>query len=431
MRITKDLAIPVVVTSLLLAALASIRAVPALRRQIGSTAGPPSGGHPGRPLRIVVEGEFTERELASTKFAPALAQFRPTAPVRDIATYLHLLRLWGTEDGGSGSDLSGRKIASLLLDNQSFVDHSGPKVPWIRKTRYGASFASAEWINGDKFYEAHVGQALSVMAEVGVPVMQVIQTADGPATLKDALDDLIANFTYDAEIDWAAVAFALYLPHQSHWKNKFNHEFSFENLAGHLLERPLGKGSACGGTHTLYALAMILQADRQEPVLSRPIRDRACDYFRRARDSLIRTQWPMGHWDLDWADGAPRSDKKLDDDDRQSRRSAPLKEDVLITGHILEWMTVAPRDLRLPHERLQAAASSVCDAVAQAGTSEVCDDACAYSHGIRAVRLLSASADPPRGRGIDRRDQVGTGNVIHQARNARSVDGLPSGHTRD
>jgi hypothetical protein len=177
----------------------------------------------------------------------------------------------------------------------------------------------------------------------------------------------------------------MYLPPRRSWQNKFGQLFDFDALAAHLLQGPLGSGSSCGGTHTLYALALLLQADKKHAVLSREKRRAVENYIGEAARRLSGSQSPDGSWNGAWAgspDVAPVYRTQFDE--------------ILITGHQLDWMALVPAGLRVPRDQLAQAVRFVMATTLHADAREVAANPCPYVHGVRAALRLSGQA-PPRG----------------------------------
>ena len=330
------------------------------------------------PIMIVPSRAFSGGEIALGDLAHALDRARPDGALHDVSSTLHMLRLWGP------TSAYGMRTLACLMNNDLFVQTYHSRNPWIVETRYGARFAAADArvSKQDAFYEPHPGYTLSVFAEIGVPLTQVIQTSEGKSHLRNIADDLIANYSDITERDWLVMALALYLPPQTKWENKFGELFSFDSEVSKLVGRPLGEGSACSGTHTLHTLGVVVQADGQRRILTERMRDLARGYLRQARDRLVSSQGLDGSWNSHWSEG------RLNAAEDRSSQSIP-NDEIHITGHILEWLSITPSDLGIPQEPLKKAVLYVCRTVARSDSSEINRQPCDYLHGIRAACLLS------------------------------------------
>ncbi|HEX7377806.1 MAG TPA: hypothetical protein VF278_11870, partial [Pirellulales bacterium] len=255
-----------------------------------------------------------------------------------------------------------------------------PNCPaFIVRTRYGARFVEANSLTSvNSAREAHWGQTLSVLGELGLPPEYSLETVDGPAEIADVVRDLAANFSFDEHVEWAATAMAFYLPPRDRWTDKFGRTYSFDEVVSHFTRRRLGEGASCAGTHVLFTLAVILQVDRRERVLSSASREMARSFLKRAAVTLTAAQESGGAWTANWAgssDLAPLFRNRLDR--------------VWITGHHLDWMAIADDELRVNNDRLLAAGRFVISSVLRADDDEVARNPCPYTHGVRAVARLT------------------------------------------
>lgn len=344
---------------------------------IGIAAGwrrPARPGPAARPIRMFAYGAFSERDVEMDRYRAALEKCRPSASWHAMPALLHGLMLWGPQP----NDPTGPTLLACVLDHRSLVEAYGDHTPFLVRTRYGAQFSDSRVTAKSRAdRESHVGQALSILAELEVPPSRRIETADGPATMKDVIDDLVANYSPDAEPEWTVAALACYLPPERSWRNKFGEEYSFDEVASRLLERPHGLASPCAGTHTLYSLSVLLQVDRQASILSRDSRARAEAYLRRAASLLEKSQRGDGSWGIDWA-------REVD-----PARLWKRQEPIWMTGHHLDWMAIVPDVLRVPPDRLASAARFVARSIAAIPDETVPErDTCAYYHGPRAIRRL-------------------------------------------
>jgi len=233
--------------------------------------------------------------------------------------------------------------------------------------------------------EAHPGQLLAVMAECGVPLTQTVKLKDGSGTVGDILEDTIANFSLDSsrEIEWDAVALAIYHP-RPRWTNKWQAAFTFDELATSLIERAVSveRVGACGGTHALIALTVILRVDRIRTIVSGETRQRIHDTLMETAAILARTQHPDGSWGYDW----------------NVRESVPARtpfgsdsfEALLVTGHHLEWLLLMPDQAVSKHGMIRPAGLWLLNALRArtADAEHVADMYCPLVHAAKAVRIL-------------------------------------------
>jgi hypothetical protein len=242
---------------------------------------------------------------------------------------------------------------------------------------------------GREAHEEHPDQLLDALAEAGVPLDQRLSTADRAAgTVRDLLADSLSNFNLrQAEIEWSAMAYALYLPPRRAWADKFGTVTTFDDLADELMQRHYDH-HACGGTHLLYALTILLRADAQEPVLTDAVRSRVHDHLARAVREVIRSQAPDGTWDWRWHEETAPPDRRGGD------RPGAIDPEVLrLTGHHLEWLMLLPTDLLPPRAVFAKAVRPLLVHLGSDPQEKIGSNYCPYSHAGRVLLLLG----PPGG----------------------------------
>ena len=193
--------------------------------------------------------------------------------------------------------------------------------------------------------EPHYGKLTQVMGEIGLPLATRVTTSSGRVgTLADVLQDTIMRFSWDRELEFIGSSLAFWLPPERSWTNQFGEKFTFDELVMKLLRRPLGEGCCCG-CHVPYAVAMILRADGQHPVLSTRVRQLAFSWLRRVSETLEKNQLPDGGWERDW--GNTGQERLAYNDPALSR--------ITLIGHHLEWMAFVPSEYRLPNKAIAKA----------------------------------------------------------------------------
>jgi hypothetical protein len=351
---------------------------------------------PQAPVRLKGYPCSLVDSLPATSISEAIALCQVSEEL-PLGSMLHLVRFEHYEIGRDPIPTCTNKLAAdflyRLLDHQAFRQAYGDREPLLVSTKYGARFSEVSWAPlAREIYtrEPHVGQILSVLAELGVPQDTPIRTAHRDAHLRDVLDDCAANFSLDVQSEWVLEALMLYRPDQPTWKNKFGHTFSYDGLLTRLMDSPIGKGS-CQGTHTLYDCAIALQLLEAHPnMLPSPTRDRIERYLQRASDSLTKNQESDGSWLNHWAmtdltEVASHPDAIL--------LARPRNEAIWITGHHLEWIALTPPRLRVSDERITAAASFIARVISMIPHSDIAKEPCYYTHGPHALRLLWRTAD--------------------------------------
>jgi hypothetical protein len=149
---------------------------------------------------------------------------------------LHLLRLLDASGTKNKSTYQGSLFKLLTNSNAEATIH---RPAAFLQTRWGIRAK----IGRDTLYgEQHVDQCLSTFAELGVTLDESVSIDSLHHTVRDLLNDSIANFDLDQpEIEWTAVAYASYLaPVTRVWRNRFGAEFSFDDLTASLMHRTVG-----------------------------------------------------------------------------------------------------------------------------------------------------------------------------------------------
>lgn len=305
-----------------------------------------------------------------------------------LSDVLHGLHLFGGDlriPAGEGSEKTIRAV-DLLLDSKQGKSVFG--MPTLCATRYGARFFIHNPVRlgtNQNAVEAHPGQALSVLAELGIPLSQPIRLpGNRQATLQVVLDDLIANFVLEGEIYWDAVALALYVPPARAWKNKFGKEFTFDALAEELLARPI-MDSSCAGTHRLIALTILLRVDGEEGVLAPEVRSRIRSHLNLVAKTLTASQRGDGSWLINWADYLPGAKPS------QSWGRENVTGAMIATGHHLEWLMLLPEEMRPPRQvYVKAAQWLLATALRQSKNIQwLRSRYCPATHAARTVKMIA------------------------------------------
>jgi hypothetical protein len=315
-----------------------------------------------------------------------------------LSLCLHVLRVHGLSARFAEGDLpSSEAILELLTSEEAGRNYFGS--PAFVRTRSGVRYPTAGVVSvTNSAWESHRDQVLAAFSELGIPLTQPLRFADTTLSVRDVLRDSIANYQAgQGELMWTGLAYALYLPPRRSWLNRYGDQTSFDELVVELLRRPLDRAS-CGGTHLVYTLTVLARADREEPVLTEPVRERLWQRLREARDAALATQEPDGSWPLDWNRALLA--------DAERRRLAPdvndLQGRLLATGHLAEWLLYLPEELAVPESCLERAGWWLHEQLRVATADQVRDNFCPYAHAARVLLLLTvapeeASPRPPSG----------------------------------
>jgi hypothetical protein len=244
--------------------------------------------------------------------------------------------------------------------------------------------------------QAHPDQLLAVLAELGVPLSYPVRTAGGLRSVQHLLQDTLANFDpKQREIEWSALAFSLYLPRQRSWVDKYGTVHTFDDLAKELMARPFTGNAACGGTHLLYSLTVMLRADHMEPFLGLDTRKELRSHLARLATGLVRTQSADGTYGLRWHEQIQQGTPAY------PGRPGGTWSEVLVTGHHLEWLMLLPPDLLPPRDCFLRATRWLQVRLLAASDDDLLNHYCPFSHAARTLILLMTprAHDPGRGSG--------------------------------
>ncbi len=297
---------------------------------------------------------------------------------------LHVLRLFGANaslrDAGISSD--GTILESVLTHGRCVRLLGGPA---LVDTRYGIRGRPMEQQGGSRQRErqAHEGQLLAALAEAGVPLSRPVTTEGGTRSVGAILDDMLANFdTKQKEIEWSAIAIALYLPPRRTWCDKFNRKWSLDDLCKELIDRPLDRKRTCAATHWLYSLSIIIRVDSRIPILSSEVRSSVKAALADAVARAGRYQPASGAWSLRWFEGDASDDPGTAGPDGGWER-------ILATGHQLEWLALMPEELTPDRAATTRAIRWLHDRIDDYGAASIPGHYCPYSHAVKV--LLQAS----------------------------------------
>ncbi len=307
-------------------------------------------------------------------------------PGASLSMVVHGMHLFGPRFEVPHPILAGQSASALdiILNCQKARVYFGSHAPLVT-TRYGVRCRTL--ISRDTprqpEREAHSGQLLASLAESGVPLTAVATTADGKYTVSSILADTIATFNLKRpQIEWVATALALYLPPQCSWRNKFGTNYTFDNLVDKLLATSFEDPQlSCQGTHLLYSLAVIRQADQKHQILSKQTRERLSTFLARQVTHLVDTQQLMGQWPDRWyaqesVERLPQSTSMLGKVDRLGVTNA---------GHHLEWLLLLTDDLAPPDHVCIRAARWLHTQIQIASSEQLLNAYCPYCHGVFSI----------------------------------------------
>ncbi|HUQ68069.1 MAG TPA: hypothetical protein VM165_01015 [Planctomycetaceae bacterium] len=330
-------------------------ATPAVQREVRTEIKLPTSPprvSPPRLTPLVIAPLYDDPEVVSDReLADVLAKVQPRfTPAKLKPNFVeHALRTWSVNAKFTDPEvMSGEAMKNYLVDHGKYLASWGDKVdPLLSDQEAGVAIRWGK-LDGASVHHDHW---LASLTEAGVSYDEPVFTPSRRGhTIGDVLQQALWDFRVDeAETEWSALAFGLWLPPQKEWQLRDGRRVNFDLLADRLMrgDRKLG---VCAGTHRVYSLMVLIRLDDEFQILSPAARDRAWKHLEGVRDAIAVSQFPDGHWPSNWPDGAEAVKKPLDEE---------LYKKVIATGHHLEWLAIAPTELHPPRDRILKAADWV------------------------------------------------------------------------
>jgi len=332
------------------------------------------------PLRI--SPLYDRPDLVSDEdLAAVLRQVQPRFPRKQIAPNFveHALRVWGVSAKfADPAVLSGQEMVEFLTDNRHYIESWGDTTTPLLIDR--PEGLAVRW-NKEPGASVHHDHWLASLTEAGISIDHEVY---GPSlrrnmTIRNVLEESLRDFRLDErEAEWTAMAFGLWIaPETKAWTGGDGRHYSFDLIARRLMrgEKQLG---VCVGTHRVYSLAVLLRLDEQYSILSPGMKKRVFGYLTSVRDAITKSQLPDGHWPSNWPDGEEAASKPIEE---------ALYKQVIATGHHLEWMAIAPKELHVSEEHLQKAFAWVIRTTKAQTPKEILERYTFFSHVGNALAL--------------------------------------------
>lgn len=335
------------------------------------------------PWRIVGR-QHEPRICTDEQLAAVLKRVKPPRGPVNTNTLVHALRLWGADaEFDDEAVLAGRQMLDYLLDDRVFsqlTGHQGP--PIFFRGADGIDVRSYD--DSPHFRETssyHDADLLATLAEVGTPLDAKLQLRGEEAHVADLMDGMMRRFYLDRqEYEWTVIALARYAHPIAPWRNKYGERIDVEALVRELTDKPPELGP-CDGLHRLEALVVLYQVDELSPALPPRVRQRMLRYMKQVSDRLVQVQSVEGFWTRGWSDVQSKVHSP------RSKVEASARDKLLVTGHHLEWLALAPAEVQPPRETVVRAGQWLARTLLELDDASLLKAYGPYSHAARALCL--------------------------------------------
>ena len=325
-----------------------------------------------RPL--VIAPLYDRPDLISdADLAAVLQKVQPRFPRESLKPnhVEHALRTWGV--GAQFQDpavLSGKELTEFLTDHGKFINSWGKTIaPLLQDLPTGVAIRFDRTDGGS----IHHDHWLASLTEAGVRLKTpVYSPGRRNATIHTVLDQALRDFRLDEkETEWTALAFGLWIAPQHQWTGGDGRQYSFD-LLSQRLRRGQKELGVCSGTHRVYSLMALIRLDDEfKETLSDAERKNVWAYLESVRDRITESQFPDGHWPSNWPEGKSAVEKPIVDE---------FKAVVIATGHHLEWLSIAPKELHPPEETIRRAMQWIIKTTKDNSQQTILDNYTFFSH---------------------------------------------------
>jgi hypothetical protein len=356
-------------------------------RVVWTLAAPPAAeiSFPRREPWPVTADSRELRICSDQQLAQVLDRVKP--PLDGLTTnhLVHALRLWGpAADFGDPAIPSGPMMRNYLLDDRVFQQLAlGQSPPLFYRGPDGVDVRSyddqADFQHTSSY---HTDDLLATLAESGLALDTPLHLRDGEARIADLLTSAMRRFYSGRhEYEWTIIACARYAHPLAPWRNKYGEKIDVEMLVKELTDKPAELGP-CGGLHRLEALAVMYRIDQQSPALPSHVRQRILGYMKQASDRLVKSQSIDGYWCSGWSQNQSKVQSP------KSEVAEPtLHDKLLVTGHHLEWLALAPEEVQPPRETIVRAGQWLTRTLLEIDEKTLLAAYGPYSHAARALCL--------------------------------------------
>ncbi len=334
-------------------------------------------------IRTIVPTNTEPRVATDNQLRHVLARVVPPADPVNTNNFVHALRLWGANAKfGDPQIPSGEELRQYFLDDRVFRKWAGENAPplfiqdadGVRARDYDENYDNRTTSS------FHNDDLLATLAETGTSLDTPMKLRDGEATVEDLLRDSLQRFHVDRwEFEWSMLSYLRYRFPEREWTNKFGEKIQVGELIQMCVARKNeapGSGP-CHGQHRFEAIVVLLKIDEQVKVLSPANRQQLVNYLKSCSDRLVSSQSPEGYWTKNWVKGVA---------DEEGAK-APANEKLLVTGHTLEWLALAPEEVLPPRENIVRAGQWIVNEIIGLDQQTLVDRYGPNSHAARALAL--------------------------------------------
>jgi hypothetical protein len=322
--------------------------------------------------------------VSNEQLAAVLDKVKPPTVQPLTNNLVHALRLWGPRaDFGDEKIPSGSAMLRYLLDDAEFQRWAGKNAaPLWSRTNEGVRPRNYE----DDFRHSltssyHADDLLATLAESGVSLDEPLHLRSGEQVpVREVLDHALHSFTLKRfEYEWTMISYTRYAYPLPYWENKFGERIDPTALVQEMIDHPLDVGP-CNGLHRLEAMVLLYRVDEELQQLPPRLKQRMLAFMTRVSRLLQASQTIDGYWARSWPTGkAPDGNQAI-----------TLNDKILVTGHQLEWLALAPEEVLPPREHIIRACQWLARTLPEMEPREVAEYYGPLSHAARALCLWRA-----------------------------------------
>ena len=340
-----------------------------------------------REKPLMIQPLYDDAEVVSDEeLAAVLRRVRPRFKANELSPnhVEHALRTWRMDATFEDPEImSGEEMVDFLTNHGKYLASWGRETEPILMDR--PEGVAIRW-GSVKGASVHHDHWLACLTEAGVPLNHRVYTpARTDRTIHDTVQEALRDMRLDeVETEWTTMAFAYWLPPTKSWRQNDGREVTFDMLARRLI-RGHKRFGVCAGTHRVYSMMSLIRLDDEFDILSDDVRDEVWAYLENVRDLIKVLQFEDGMWPGNWQAGKSAVTDPI---------AEPVYKKVIATGHHLEWLAIAPKELHPPKEQILKAADWIIDNVTSKTEEEIRGSYTFYSHVGNALALWRSTRAP-------------------------------------